>query len=68
MTPDDYCFLTDNVKYWVGRPRDIVSLAVSGNYTTVKLARGGGSSCAERWGIGRRIAAVVVLQAPDVIG
>lgn len=40
MNPNDYIFLSDNVKYWVGCLADIVSFEQDGNYTNIKISNG----------------------------
>ena len=37
---EEYIFLTNGAKYWVGRVSEIVCLEVSGNYTNFLLSNG----------------------------
>ena len=39
-SPDDYIFLSDGVKYWVGSVGEIIALEVAGNYTSFFLSNG----------------------------
>jgi two-component system, LytTR family, response regulator len=39
-SPDDYIFLTNGAKYWVGPVGEIVILETDGNYTAISVSSG----------------------------